>query len=223
MNIKLLFQSLAKFLSGFLLTSALIFLPAGTFSFANAWLFITVLFVPMLVYGFVMMLANPVLLKKRLTMKETEPQQRLVISLSALMFISGFALAGLGKRFAWYILPFGASLAACIVFIGGYILFARVLCENEYASRSVEIQRGQKLISTASYSVVRHPMYSASLIMFLSMPIILGSLYSLLIFFTYPFIIALRIKNEEALLEKELPGYVEYKNKVRYRLIPYVW
>lgn len=220
---KLFFQAILKFILGVILVGLLIFLPAGTLLFFNGWLLMAILFVPMFLAGIVMMFKNPELLKKRLSAKETQKEQSTVIKLSGIMFIAGFVIAGLGYRFGWYALPKGVSIAAAAVFLAGYLLYAEVLRENTYLSRTVEIQEGQKVISTGLYGVVRHPMYSASLLLFLSIPLVLGSLYSLLIFLAYPFIIANRIKNEEIFLEKELDGYREYKQKVKYRLIPFIW
>ncbi|MBQ8058048.1 MAG: isoprenylcysteine carboxylmethyltransferase family protein [Ruminococcus sp.] len=223
MTIKLLIQAIIKFLLGVFLVGGLIFLPAGTFSFFNGWLFMGILFVPMFVAGIVMMFKNPHLLKNRLDAKEKQQEQSLVIKLSALMFIAGFIVAGLGVRFNWYILPNSIAIGAAVVFIIAYILYAEVLRENTYLSRTVEVQENQKVIDTGLYSIVRHPMYSVTLILFLSMPIVLGSVYSFFIFLIYPFIIAKRIKHEEEFLEKELNGYREYKQKVKYRLVPFIW
>lgn len=223
MTIKLLIQAIIKFLLGVFLVGGLIFLPAGTFSFFNGWLFMGILFVPMFVAGIVMMFKNPHLLKNRLDAKEKQQEQSLVIKLSALMFIAGFIVAGLGVRFNWYILPNSIAIGAAVVFIIAYILYAEVIRENTYLSRTVEVQENQKVIDTGLYSIVRHPMYSVTLILFLSMPIILGSVYSFFIFLIYPFIIAKRIKHEEEFLEKELDGYREYKQKVKYRLVPFIW
>ena len=223
MTFKLFIQAISKLLLGIILVGLLIFLPAGTLAFFNGWLFMAVLFVPMLVAGVVMMIKSPELLKKRLKAKEKENEQSLVIKLSGLMFIAGFVLAGLDYRFAWLSLPRGVSIVAVIVFLVGYLLFAEVLRENAYLSRTVEVVEGQKVVDSGLYGIVRHPMYFATLLLFLSMPIILGSLISFVVFLAYPFIIAKRIKNEEALLEKELDGYKEYKSKVKFRLIPFVW
>lgn len=223
MTIKLFIQAISKFLIGVVLVGLLIFLPAGTFSFFNGWLFMGILFVPMFFAGIVMMFKNPQLLEKRLNAKEKQKEQSIVIKLSGLMFIAGFVVAGLGYRFDWYILPRSTSIIGSMVFLVAYILYAQVLRENTYLSRTIEVQENQKVIDTGLYSVVRHPMYSATLLLFLSMPIVLGSLYSLVIFLSYPFIIANRIKNEEKFLESELVGYKEYKQKVKYRLIPFVW
>ncbi len=170
-----------------------------------------------------MMLKNPELLKKRLNAKEKLQEQSLVVKLSGLMFLAGFIVAGLGYRLHWYVLPRGVVIVAAVVFLIAYILYAEVLRENTYLSRTIEVQENQKVIDTGLYGIVRHPMYSVTLLLFLSMPIVLGSIYSFLIFLAYPFIIAKRIKNEEEFLEKELVGYREYKQKVKYRLIPFIW
>lgn len=222
MTIKLLIQAITKMLLGMILVSVLIFLPAGTL-FTNGLFLIMILFLPMFIAGIVMMFKNPSLLRKRLNTKEKLPQQKTVIKLSGLVFITGFIVAGLTIRFNWYILPKGIFGIAIVLFIFGYLLYAEVLRENTYLSRTVEIEEGQIVIDTGLYSIVRHPMYSATLFMFLSMPLILGSVYAFLIFLAYPFIIVKRIKSEEEFLEKELKGYCEYKKKVKYRLIPLVW
>lgn len=223
MNRKLFLQAIVKFLLGVVLVSALVFLPAGTWSFFCGWLFMAVLFVPMFLAGIVMMFKNPELLKKRLNAKEKEDEQSLVIKLSGLMFLAGFIVAGLDFRFGWLPLPKGVSIGAAVVFLVAYALYAEVLRENTYLSRTIEVQEGQKVIDSGLYGIVRHPMYAVTLLLFLAMPLVLGSLISFVVFLAYPFIIAKRIKNEEAFLEKELDGYAEYKNKVKYRLIPFVW
>ncbi len=223
MTAKLFFQAILKFFIGVILVGALIFFPAGTFHFTNGWLFMGILFIPMFIAGIVMMFKNPMLLKSRLDAKETEAEQNLVVKLSGIMFLAGFVVAGLGFRFGWYALPKWAVIAASAVFLAAYILYAEVLRENTYLSRTVKVQENQRVIDTGLYGIVRHPMYAVTLILFLSMPLVLGSVYSFFIFLTYPLIIAKRIKNEEALLEKELDGYTRYKEKVKYRLIPFVW
>lgn len=223
MKVRLLAEALAKFLLGIALVALLVFLPAGSFSFSGGWLFMGVLFIPMLIVGIVMMAKNPDLLRKRLDAKEKQKEQSLIVKLSGLMFLAGFVIAGLGHRFGWYTLPETVSLIASAVFLLSYVLYAEVLRENTYLSRTVEVQEGQKVIDSGLYGIVRHPMYSATVIMFLSVPLILGSVYSFVIFLFYPVLIAGRIKNEERLLERELSGYTEYKKKVRYRLIPFIW
>lgn len=223
MTVKLFFSAIIKFLLGVALVGALIFLPAGTLEFFNGWLLMAILFVPMFFAGIVMMFKNPDLLKKRLDAKEKQKEQGLVVKLSGLMFLVGFIVAGLGVRFGWYVLPRWVSIVASVFFILSYIAYAEVLRENTYLSRTIEVQDGQKVIDSGLYGIVRHPMYSATLILFLSMPLVLGSLYSFVVFLAYPFIIAKRIIHEEDFLEKELEGYKEYKQKVKYRLIPFVW
>ena len=223
MTLKLFLGAITKFLLGVALVGLLIFLPAGTFSYFNGWLLMSILFVPMFFAGIVMMFKNPDLLKSRLNAKEKQQEQSLVVKLSGLMFLAGFIVAGLGVRFHWYTLPTGAAIGAAIVFLIAYILYAEVLRENTYLSRTIVVQENQKVIDTGLYGIVRHPMYSATLLLFLSMPIVLGSVYSFLIFLMYPFIIAKRIKHEEEFLLQELDGYSEYKQKVKYRLVPFVW
>ena len=223
MDMKLLVQALTKFVVGVLLVGGLIFLPAGTLQYVNGWIFMGALFVPMFFVGLVMLFKSPSLLAKRLNAKEKQEDQSLVVKLSGVMFLAGFILAGLGVRFDWYSLPMEAVVIATLMFIFAYILYAEVLRENAYLSRTIEVQENQKVIDTGLYGIVRHPMYSATLGLFLTIPVILGSIYAFIIFLVYPFIIAKRIKGEEAFLEKELPGYHEYKQKVKYRLIPFVW
>ncbi len=219
----LLFQAIIKFIIGVILVGILVFVPAGTLSFLNGWLFICVLFIPIFFAGIVMMIKNPELLRKRLNAKEKQSDQGLVVKLSGLMFLAGFIVAGLNFRFDWYMLPEGISICAMVLFLAAYVLYAEVLRENIYLSRTIEVQENQKVIDTGLYGIVRHPMYSATLLLFLAMPLILGSLYAFVIFLAYPFIIAKRIKGEELLLENELAGYREYKDKVKYRMIPFVW
>ena len=223
MTMKLFVQAIIKFLLGVVLIGLLIFLPAGTLSFFNGWLFMGLLFVPMFIAGIVMILKNPELLKSRLDAKEKQKEQDLVVKLSGLMFLAGFIVAGLGFRFGWYTLPKGVVIGASVVFILAYILYAEVLRENTYLSRTIQVQENQKVVDTGLYGIVRHPMYAATLLLFLSMPLVLGSVYSFLIFLVYPFIIAKRIRHEEEFLEKELNGYAEYKAKVKYRMIPFIW
>ena len=223
MSTKLFIQAIAKFLLGVILVGVLVFWPAGTLAFYNGWLFMAVLFIPMFGAGIVMMFKNPELLQKRLNAKEKRGEQALVVKLSGLMFLAGFVVAGLNFRFDWYMVPRGVSVGATVVFLIAYLLYAEVLRENTYLSRTIEVQEGQKVIDTGLYGIVRHPMYSVTLLLFLAMPFILGSVYSFVIFLAYPFIIAARIRNEEQLLEQELAGYKEYKQKVKYRMIPFVW
>lgn len=223
MTIKLFISAILKFSLGVVLVGLLIFLPAGTFAYFNGWLFMGILFIPMFLAGLVMMAKNPKLLQSRLDAKEKQKEQDLVVKLSGLMFFAGFIVAGLGVRFSWYMLPKPVVIASAVVFLIAYILYAEVLRENTYLSRTIEVQEGQKVIDTGLYGIVRHPMYSVTLLLFLSMPLVLGSIYSFVIFLAYPFIIAKRIKHEEEFLEKELNGYTEYKQKVKYRLIPFIW
>ncbi|MBR4072783.1 MAG: isoprenylcysteine carboxylmethyltransferase family protein [Clostridia bacterium] len=223
MTVKLFIGAIAKFLLGILLVGALIFLPAGTFQYFNGWLFLGVLFIPMFIAGVIMMFKNPALLKSRLDAKEKQREQSLVVKLSGLMFLCGFVVAGLGVRFNWYTLPKPVVITAILLFLAAYLIYAEVLRENAYLSRTIEVQENQKVIDTGLYSIVRHPMYSATLLLFLSMPLILGSVYSFIIFLAYPFIITKRIKHEEEFLEKELKGYSDYQQKVKYRLIPFIW
>ena len=223
MTLKLFISAILKFSLGAVLVGLLIFLPAGTFAYFNGWLFMGILFVPMFLAGLVMMAKNPRLLESRLDAKEKETEQSLVVKLSGLMFLAGFIVAGLGVRYGWYTLPKPVVIVSAVVFLIAYILYAEVLRENTYLSRTIEVQEGQKVIDTGLYGIVRHPMYSVTLLLFLSMPLVLGSIYSFVIFLAYPFIIAKRIKHEEEFLEKELNGYKEYKQKVKYRLIPFIW
>ena len=223
MNIKLFFEAITKFSLGVILLGLLIFLPAGTLAFFNGWLLMGILFIPMFLAGIVMMVKNPELLRRRLDAKEKQKEQSLVVKLSGLMFLAGFIVAGLGYRFNWYVLPKSVAIVASVVFLIAYILYAEVLRENTYLSRTIEVQENQKVIDTGLYGIVRHPMYSVTLLLFLSMPLVLGSIYSFLIFLVYPFIIAKRIRCEEEFLEKELNGYRAYKEKVKYRLIPFIW
>ena len=223
MTLKLFISAILKFSLGVVLVGLLIFLPAGTFAFFNGWLFMGILFVPMFLAGLVMMAKNPKLLQSRLDAKEKQKEQDLVVKLSGLMFLAGFIVAGLGVRFGWYTLPKPVVIASAIMFLIAYILYAEVLRENTYLSRTIEVQEDQKVIDKGLYGIVRHPMYSVTLLLFLSMPLVLGSVYSFVIFLAYPFIIAKRIKYEEKFLEKELNGYKEYKQKVKYRLIPFIW
>ena len=223
MTKKLLLQAIIKFTAGVVLLGVLLFLPAGTFHYWNAWLLMGILFVPMFFAGIVMMFKNPELLKKRLNMKEREAEQSMVIKLSGLMFILGFVAAGLDFRFRWIVLPNWISWAAAVLFLLAYLLLAEVLRENTFLSRTIEVQENQTVIDTGLYGIVRHPMYSATIILFLCMPLVLGSLISFVVFLAYPFIISKRIRNEEKVLENELAGYVEYKQKVKYKVIPFLW
>ena len=223
MTKSLFFSAIFKFFLGVVLVGLLLFLPAGTISYANGWLFMGILFIPMFLAGLVMMAKNPNLLKSRLNAKETEEEQSLVVKLSGLMFLAGFIVAGLDYRFGWFPLPRAVSYGAAAAFLIAYLLYAEVLRENTYLSRTIGVQEGQTVVDTGLYGIVRHPMYAVTLLLFLSMPLVLGSLISFAIFLVYPFIIAKRIRNEEKVLEEQLPGYREYKQKVKYRMIPFIW
>ena len=223
MTKKLFYQAILKYVLGVVMIGILIFLPAGTFDYWNAWLFMGILFIPMFFAGIVMMAKNPELLRKRLNAKEKQAEQSLVVKLSGLMFLFGFVTAGLNFRFKWIVLPDWVSWAGAAIFLFSYLLYAEVLRENTYLSRTIEVQDGQKVIDTGLYGIVRHPMYTVTLLLFLSMPLVLGSMISFAIFLTYPVIIAKRIRNEETVLEKGLDGYTEYKQKVKYKIIPVVW
>lgn len=219
----LLKTALFKFVIGFIMLGILLFFPAGSFTFWNAWLFISLLFLPMIALGIILWLKAPDLLEKRLNTKERETEQKEVIAGSLIMFILGFVLAGLDFRFKWSLVPDWLVIIASIVFLTGYLLYAEVMRENAYLSRTVEVQEDQTVIDTGLYGLVRHPMYFATLLMFLSIPFILGSLFAVPIFLIYPFLIIKRIMNEEAILAEELAGYKEYQKKVNYRLLPYIW
>ena len=223
MDSKLFVQAITKFLTGLLLVGVLIFLSAGTFAYWQGWLLIGILFIPMFIAGLVMMKKSPELLRKRLNVKEEQDEQRTVILLSGLMFLAAFILAGLNFRFSWIVLPAWVSYAAAAVFLAAYTLYAEVLRENVYLSRTVEVQEDQKVIDTGLYGIVRHPMYMTTLLLFLSMPLVLGSVLSFVIMLLYIPIIAKRIRNEEQVLENGLDGYAEYKKRVRYKVIPFVW
>ena len=223
MNIKLFFEAIIKFILGVVIIGLIIFVPANTINYWNGWLFMGLLFIPMFIAGIVMMVKSPELLRKRLNAKEKENEQKLVIKLSGLMFLAGFIIAGLNYRYSWIVLPNIVAIISSVVFIISYILYAEVLRENAYLSRTIEVQENQEVIDTGLYGIVRHPMYAVTILLFLSMPLILGSFISFIIFLVYPFIIAKRIKNEEEILEKELKGYLEYKKKVKYKMIPYIW
>ena len=223
MNKKLFIEAIAKFMLGVVLIGLLLFIPANTLSYWNGWLFMGLLFIPMFLAGLFMMVKSPDLLRKRLNAKEKENEQKLVVKLSGLMFLVGFIIAGLNFRFGLVIIPNYIVIISSIIFIISYILYAEVLRENAYLSRTIEVQENQEVIDTGLYGIVRHPMYAATLLLFLSMPLVLGSVISFVIFLVYPFIISKRIKNEEEVLEKELKGYIEYKKKVKYKMIPYIW
>ena len=223
MNKKLFFQATTKYIIGLIVVGCLIFIPANSLEYWNGWLLIGLLFIPMFIAGIILMIKNPELLQKRLNAKEKENEQKWVLLFSGLMFISGFILAGLNYRNEWIELPNVVIIISSILFIIAYILYAEVLRENTYLFRTIEVQNNQKVIDTGLYGIVRHPMYAATILLFLTMPLVLGSIISFLIFLIYPIIIAKRIKNEEAVLEKDLKGYAEYKKKVKYKIIPFVW
>ena len=223
MKQQLFLQAVGKFSLGVILVGLLIFLPAGTLHYPNGWLLMGILFIPMFLAGLVMLFVNPSLLESRLRAKEQKSEQSQVVKLSGLMFLLGFVLAGLDFRFHWLALPGWVPSAATVAFLLAYVLYAEVLRENTWLSRTIEVQEGQTVVDTGLYGIVRHPMYSVTLLLFLSMPLVLGSLIAFAVFLCYPLIIARRIIHEEAFLEQELPGYTAYKQKVRYRLIPFLW
>lgn len=223
MNKSLLTQALIKLVSGLLLICILIFLPAGSFSFWQGWLFIGILFIPMLIAGVILMRKNPDLLRKRLDAKEKESEQRTVVAMSGFLFLAAFIIAGLNWRFGWWLIPDWAVWVAAGMFLCSYVLYAEVLRENTYLSRTIEVQKGQKVIDTGLYGIVRHPMYMATIILFLSMQLVLASPISFFIMLGYIPVIAKRINNEEHVLEKGLDGYKEYKEKVKNKIIPGIW
>ena len=220
---KLLFNALAKFTCGVLLVGLLIFLPAGTLHYPCGWLLMALLFVPMLIAGFVMLGKSPEFLAKRLDVKEKQATQKGVVAFSGLMFIAGFVVAGLDFRFGWSRMPLPVTVVASVLFLFAYALYAEVMRENAYLSRTIKVEEGQKVVDTGLYGIVRHPMYSATILLFLMIPIVLGSWYALIVFDFYPAIIIVRLKDEEALLTRELAGYEDYKKKVKYRLLPFIW
>ena len=220
---KLLCSALIKITLGILLVGALIFLPAGTLAYAWGWLFMGLLFVPMLIAGFVMLFKAPDLLSRRLDVKEKQGDQKAVVAVSGVMFIGGFVVAGLDYRFGWSQIPMAVTVIASVLFLCAYGLYAEVLRENAYLSRTVKVEEGQTVVSTGLYGIVRHPMYAATILLFLMMPLVLGSWYAAIIFLVYPVLIIIRLKGEEELLVKELAGYEEYRRKVKYRLLPFVW
>ena len=220
---KLLINALTKFLCGLIMVGLLMFLPAGTFAYTNGWLLMGLLFVPMLIAGFVMFFKSPDFLAKRLDVKEKQGKQKGVVAFSGLMFIAGFAVAGLDFRFGWSKMAAVVVIVASVLFLVAYALYAQVMRENAYLSRTIKVEEGQKVVDTGLYGVVRHPMYMATILLFLMIPLVLGSWYALIVFAFYPAIIIVRLKDEEDLLTRELPGYAEYKQKVKYRIIPFVW
>ena len=223
MNYNLFSQALKKFIVGLIVVGALIFVPAGTFNYPNGLLFISLLFIPMFIVGIVLMIKNPDLLKRRLNAKENETEQKFVLLVSGLMFVSSFIIAGLNFRFKWSELPNEVVILASILFLLAYIMYGEVLRENTYLARTVEVEKNQKVIDTGLYGIVRHPMYTSTIFLFLTIPLILGSIYSFIICLIYPLILSIRIKNEEEILEKELNGYVNYKQKIKYKILPFIW
>lgn len=220
---KLILNALTKYLAGLLLVMLLLFLPAGTVNYPNGWLFIALLFLPMLLLGIVLLLKAPELLEKRLNVKEKAEEQRQVVAGSGLVFLAGFLLSGLDFRFGWSRLPGWLVMLAAVLLLLSYGMYAEVMRENAWLSRTVEVQEGQKVVDTGLYGIVRHPMYTATILLFLSIPLVLGSFWGFVVFLAYPLLIAKRIRQEEALLERELEGYSDYKQRIKYRLIPFVW
>ena len=223
MDRKLLIQTIIKFLIGAVLLGVLLFVPAGTLAWMQGWLLMGILFIPMLCVGLIMMKKDPELLKKRLNAKEEQKEQKDVVRFSGLMFLAAFILAGLNYRFKWIVLPDWISWAAAVLFLLAYALYAEVMRENSFLSRTIEVQEGQKVVDTGLYGIVRHPMYMSTLFLFLAMPLVLGSVISFLIMLLYIPLIAKRIRNEEQVLEEGLVGYKEYKQKVKYKVIPFIW
>ena len=223
MSMKFFLSAIAKFTLGVVLIGVLLFLPAGTMSYPQGWLLMGILFIPMFLAGLVMMAKNPALLRSRLNAKEKRGEQSLVVKLSGLMFLVGFIAAGLSFRFDWWMLPKWVSILGAVLFLASYALYAEVLRENTWLSRTIEVQEGQTVVSTGLYGIVRHPMYAVTLVLFLSMPLVLRSALAFVVFLAYPAIIAGRLLDEERFLAAELPGYSEYMQKVKWRLIPFVW
>lgn len=220
---KLFVQGITKFLLGIILVGVLLFVPAGTLDYINAWLLMGLLFIPMFIVGILLMIINPDLLKRRLDAKEQEQEQKEVIVLSGLMFITGFIIAGLNYKYNWITLSNTTVVIASILFVISYLLYGEILRENSYLLRTIKVEKDQKVVDTGFYGIIRHPMYAVTIPLFLSMPIILNSPISFIIFLIYPFIIIKRINNEEKVLEKDLKGYKEYQKKVKYKLIPFIW
>ena len=223
MDTKLFFQAISKFLIGLIIICILLFIPAGTINYPNGWLFIALLFIPMFFAGIIMLFKSPNLLRRRLNAKESEDEQKTVILVSGIIFLLAFILAGLNFRFGWFKLPTIIIIIASVIFLLAYIMYAEVLRENEYLSRTVEVSENQKVVDSGLYGIVRHPMYTSTIFLFLSMPLVLDSIFSFIVMLVYPIIIIFRIRNEERVLENELIGYEEYKEKVKYKLIPYLW
>ncbi|MBQ6139415.1 MAG: isoprenylcysteine carboxylmethyltransferase family protein [Methanobrevibacter sp.] len=223
MDNKLFFQAIIKFIIGLIIICALLFIPAGTLDYPNGWLFIALLFIPMFIAGIIMLFKSPDLLRRRLNAKEEEDEQKTVILISGIIFLIAFILAGLNFRFGWFKLPTVVIIIASVIFLIAYIMYSEVLRENEYLSRTVEVSENQKVVDSGLYGIVRHPMYTSTIFLFLSMPLVLDSIFSFIVMLVYPIIIIFRIRNEEKVLENELIGYKEYKEKVKYKLIPYLW
>lgn len=219
----LLFRTIINFLMGVVMVGVLLFAPAGTFRYWNGWLFLALLFVPMIILGLYLWIKQPDLLAKRLSSKEKESEQKQVILISALVFVAGFVVAAVDFRFGWSQVPIWLVVVASVLLVISYGLYAEVMRENAYLSRTVEVQENQKVIDTGLYGIVRHPMYSATILLYLSIPLVLGSIYSFLIFLMFPLVIAKRISNEEAVLEKGLEGYTSYKQRVKHKIIPFIW
>ena len=223
MDNKLFFQAIIKFIIGLIIICALLFIPAETLDYPNGWLFIALLFIPMFIAGIIMLFKSPNLLRRRLNAKEEEDEQKTVILISGIIFLIAFILAGLNFRFGWFKLPTVVIIIASVIFLIAYIMYSEVLRENEYLSRTVEVSENQKVVDSGLYGIVRHPMYTSTIFLFLSMPLVLDSIFSFIVMLFYPIIIIFRIRNEERVLENELIGYEEYKEKVKYKLIPYLW
>ncbi len=223
MDNKLFFQAIIKFIIGLIIICALLFIPAETLDYPNGWLFIALLFIPMFIAGIIMLFKSPNLLRRRLNAKEEEDEQKTVILISGIIFLIAFILAGLNFRFGWFKLPTVVIIIASVIFLIAYIMYSEVLRENEYLSRTVEVSENQKVVDSGLYGIVRHPMYTSTIFLFLSMPLVLDSIFSFIVMLVYPIIIIFRIRNEERVLENELIGYEEYKEKVKYKLIPYLW
>ena len=220
---KLLFEAILKFICGFLLVGLLVFLPAGTLNYTDGWIFILLLFIPILTLGIVLFIKSPELLKKRLDGKEKQKTQSKVVAFSALIFILGFIISGLDFRFGWSSVPRLIKISAYLLFLLSYIIYAEVVRENAYLSRKIEVQENQRVVDTGLYGIIRHPMYAATILLFTMIPLILGSWLAFIIFLAYPVLIGIRIKNEEEILTKELVGYAEYKERVKYKIIPFLW
>lgn len=223
MDSKLFLRAIIRFMSGLVLVGVLLFIPAGSFGYWQGWLFLGILFIPMFIAGLIMMKKSPDLLRKRLNAKEEQDEQKTVIALSGIMFLLSFVVAGFNFRFGWIILPAWVSYVSAVIFLLAYVLYAEVMRENAYLSRTVEVQEDQKVVDSGLYGIVRHPMYMSTLLLFLAMPLVLGSVISLVIMFAYIPIIAKRIRNEEKVLEEGLAGYTEYKKKVKHKVIPFIW